>query len=220
MTSRMDIIGQNGNDAEIYHHLHKHGHRPKSGASPTYKTWISMKSRCFDPASDSYKWYGGRGITVCERWLEFVNFLADMGDRPKGHTLDRINTDGDYEPENCRWASAAEQARNKETSVKTLFRGEERNLVDIAREFDLPTTTIYRRFKQGYRGEDLISKENFNCFRKGESQRSSKLKEEDVRSIRRRLCEGESQVSIARHFGVAQPAISDIARGRTWTHVK
>jgi hypothetical protein len=71
-----------------------------------------MLLRCNNPISKSYKDYGGRGITICDRWLKFENFLADMGERPKGLTLDRRNVNGDYEPGNCRWATRKEQAMN------------------------------------------------------------------------------------------------------------
>lgn len=76
----------------------------------TYRTWKEMKGRCYRPTASQYKWYGGRGVSVCERWGDFARFLADMGERPPGKTLDRINPDGDYEPSNCRWATPKEQA--------------------------------------------------------------------------------------------------------------
>ena len=94
----------------------KHGQsRPRSRA---YQCWGNMKSRCFNPRCISYPWYGDRGITVCERWLIFENFYADMGDPPPGMSLDRINNDGNYEPGNCRWATVAEQTANRRPRQK------------------------------------------------------------------------------------------------------
>lgn len=87
----------------------KHG----MALTPIYWIWADMVGRCTRPTHARYSDYGGRGITVCERWLDFANFYADMGDRPKDRSLDRINNDGPYASENCRWATASEQRRNR-----------------------------------------------------------------------------------------------------------
>ena len=92
----------------------KHGHAKRGQVSATYVTWQSMIRRCTDPQNIRYALYGGRGITVCPRWRNsFEDFLADMGPRPVGRSIDRINVDGNYEPNNCRWATDSEQRRNK-----------------------------------------------------------------------------------------------------------
>ena len=90
-----------------------HGLARRATQHPLYNTWEKMRQRCNNPNSGDFKNYGGRGISVCSRWDWFPNFLADMGDRPESYTLDRIDPDGDYTPENCRWATALQQRHNR-----------------------------------------------------------------------------------------------------------
>lgn len=92
----------------------RHGESTRTHRSPEYQAWTNMKARCTRVSHPRYADWGGRGITVCDRWASFENFLEDMGRRPSArHQLDRIDNDGKYEPRNCRWATTAEQAANK-----------------------------------------------------------------------------------------------------------
>ena len=91
----------------------RHGHGKKGTESPTYISWSGAKKRCLNSSHDSWKYYGGRGIKVCKRWMKFENFLKDMGERPEGTSIDRVNNDGNYEHSNCKWSTAKEQQKNK-----------------------------------------------------------------------------------------------------------
>jgi hypothetical protein len=92
----------------------QHGHTMEATQSRSYKTWAAMRQRCLNPKSPNFKYYGGRGIAVCQLWADsFLVFLRDMGERPENRSIDRINPDGDYEPGNCRWATRSEQQMNR-----------------------------------------------------------------------------------------------------------
>lgn len=126
----------------------------------TYQIWCAMKQRCYDTKSESYGRYGGRGISICERWREsFENFLADMGTCPsKKHSIDRTDTDGNYEPGNCRWATAKVQGNNTRRNVRFEYMGEMKTISEISDIVGIPYRTIYYRiFSYGWTPEKAYS---------------------------------------------------------------
>lgn len=111
---------------------------------PLYQTWHGMKSRCKNYGSTTYKHYGLRGIKVCKRWDEsFFHFVSDMGMKPDvGYSLDRIDNDGNYTPDNCRWANSKEQNNNKRTNRRITFDGQTKNITEWAKHFDVGLSTV------------------------------------------------------------------------------
>lgn len=121
-----------------------------------YSVWEKMHARCHYKKHKNYKNYGGRGIKICERWHTFKNFLADMGARPKGLTIERIDTNGDYEPTNCRWATFAEQRRNQRRSIFVEYEGERLLLMDLCAKLGLSRGIVYGRLKSRWTLEDAL----------------------------------------------------------------
>lgn len=127
----------------------RHGGTVRGVRSPTYITWQSMLLRCYNPSTNGFENYGGRGIKVCPEWHEFSRFLADMGERPDGLTLDRIDTDDDYRPGNCRWATLSTQKRNMRNAAIIEFNGESHTAAEWGRILGTHRNNILRRFKRG-----------------------------------------------------------------------
>lgn len=138
----------------------KHGQSsyPNNGrVTKEYNTWALMRKRCLKPNTRAYKEYGGRGIKICERWNSFENFFADMGPAPtKLHSLDRIDVNGPYAPENCRWATDKMQARNKRTTVYLTALGETRPMAEWAELMGIQNKRIHARLKRGWDVERAI----------------------------------------------------------------
>lgn len=126
----------------------KHGHTCKRAKymSPTYHTWCGMKQRCDNPNAFAYEYYGGRGISYPAKWKAFVGFLEDMGERPEGMTLDRIDNDAGYSKENCRWATKAEQGANKRNTIFVQDEEERLSLRAYARKHKTRPETVKKRF--------------------------------------------------------------------------
>lgn len=131
---------------------------------PLHSTWRSMWRRCTNPNDTSFHNYGGRGITVCDRWKDFHAFVADMGDRPDGFTLDRVNNDAGYSPANCRWTSRTEQLLNRRTTLKVTVEGVTYLAHDLAKACGHKSLTIKERAERGmslaevlYRGRHVGS---------------------------------------------------------------
>lgn len=111
--------------------------------SKEYSVWAAMVQRCTNPNDRAWANYGGRGVSVCERWLKFENFFADMGVTPVGASLDRVDNDNGYAPDNCRWASNSQQSRNKRSNVWVRVNGDEMVLSDACKELHAPVSTIH-----------------------------------------------------------------------------
>jgi hypothetical protein len=116
----------------------------------TYTIWKRMRQRCSNPNSSNYEWYGGRGIKVCERWDSFANFLSDMGERPDGLSIDRRDNDGDYCPENCRWATTKQQHRNKSSNRLITHNSQTRCLIEWSEFAGLSIRVLAERLRTGW----------------------------------------------------------------------
>ena len=129
------------------------------GHESEYDIWKAMKQRCCNPSSKDYYRYGGRGISMCQRWkLSFNAFLADMGIRPsKNHSIDRIDNDGNYEPGNCRWATASQQARNKRRDQLIEWNGQSLCVRDWERVLGFKRDVVRQRLKAGWSVEDALT---------------------------------------------------------------
>jgi len=118
--------------------------------TPTHNSWRGMMARCNNPKHQYYRLYGERGITVCQRWHSFENFLADMGMKPKGASIDRINNLGNYEPENCRWANNIEQARNVSSNRILTYKGKSQSVAAWADDLGVKAVTLNMRLFRGW----------------------------------------------------------------------
>lgn len=137
----------------------KHGLTPRGVKMVEYMAWCAMKSRCYNEKNKRYFDYGGRGIIVCDRWLNsFEKFLADMGYRPSdSHSLERRNNNGHYEPTNCYWALLEQQSRNKRSNIIFAYNGASKILTDWAKIFKVHPQTIKWHLKSGKSFDDIAA---------------------------------------------------------------
>jgi len=138
----------------------KHGHNKSqtSKPTPTYVCWQGMIQRCYDKNFSRYYLYGGRGIEVCDRWRDFRNFLADMGEKPDKMSIDRYpNNDGNYEPSNCRWATMKQQGQNRRTNKLLIHNGESKSVSEWAEIMEVPRSVFQDRIRLGWSDSAIIT---------------------------------------------------------------
>lgn len=131
--------------------------RKRQEINPTYRSWCAMKKRCQNPNTWGYKYYGARGIKVCDRWQSYDAFLEDMGKRPDGATIERIDTNGNYEPSNCKWLAGAEQTKNRRMSIILTHGGKSQCVADWVRELGVSGSAFYARVARGWSVEKIFS---------------------------------------------------------------
>lgn len=151
--------------------------------TPEYNSWLSMRTRCRNPKARQWPWYGARGISVCDRWLNsFEAFLSDMGVRPTPkHTLDRIDGSGNYTPENCRWADKKEQARNRSSSLIFTANGESKTAAEWSEITGINVKALYARKQMGWSDNDIVNRpvaiqaKYWEAFRNTRNQRAADI---------------------------------------------
>ena len=180
---------------------------------PLYCTWMTMLHRCENPKREKYPRYGGRGIVVCPQWSDraagLACFASDMGPKPTPkHTLDRVDNDGPYSPENCRWATPTQQARNTSTNAMVSTAGGDLVLAEAADALGIARSTLYAR--RG-RGHDLLGAVN--------KKPRATITAEQAREIRRLSAEGATRAEITARIGTTPWVVKNVLIGATWRDV-
>jgi hypothetical protein len=145
----------------------------KKSKTRMYNIWSHMKARCFRKTHSKYKNWGGRGITVCERWLNFENFLSDMGEAPKGLSIERIDNDGNYEPSNCRWATIQEQNKNRTTKRLITANGKTQSVIEWCQELGVKRSFLNSRIIRNWTDDEIIN--NPKKISKNQKKRNEKV---------------------------------------------
>jgi hypothetical protein len=149
------------------HHekLTKHGMSKDKSVAHIYKRWVDMRQRCNNPKINRYNYYGGRGITICERWNEFTHFFEDMsGSFTPGMTLERIDSNGNYEPSNCIWADSTHQQNNKRNNRKYMYEGKLLTIPQWSRNVGIMAGTLKSRLRYGWTIERALTTPNKSYF--------------------------------------------------------
>jgi len=169
-----------------------------------YNSWHQMKQRCENPSNPRYASYGGRGIRFCERWRVYKHFLADMGPKPPGTSLERLDNNGNYEPDNCVWATARQQQSNTRRNVFIEYQGLQLTVTEWARRLGLNAEMIFVRLRRGWSPEKALT-----------VPAQLRLGAVDAEVIVKRYRGGLSQRAIAEMYGVDQSAISKTIKRAT-----
>lgn len=134
----------------------KHGHAKRGYCSKTYIIWDNIKQRCNNSNDKGYKNYGGRGIKICEQWKDFINFLEDMGNKPEGMSIDRIDNDGDYCKENCKWSTTKEQIRNRRNTILITINSITKALAEWCEIYQKPYNRTWVRLYNDWSPEEAF----------------------------------------------------------------
>lgn len=176
----------------------------------TYQCWCDMHDRCNNPNHPRYARYGGRGIKVCARWRSFENFLADMGLKPNGMTIERIDNDKGYSPKNCKWATYREQNKNKVTTTTYTYKGKTKTIEEWAEAYGMGRTTLSNRIHRDGRTIAEALEQPVGQLRR------NKLDINKARQIRKLDAQGVSRRELAEQFGVSRVSIGHVISGKTW----
>lgn len=177
--------------------------KPYDTQSRTYRIWSGMKSRCQDPKNPKFPHYGGRGIEVCERWQAFENFLADMGECPPDHSIDRINNDGNYEPGNCRWANMRTQRLNSRQNRILIYNGVSLTVTEWAEKLGVDRNALFARLREGWTPRRAIE----TPFTKKPRIELTPNLETHIRALH---AEGKSGRQIAAELGVGRHVVGKV----------
>ena len=192
-----------------------------------HRAWINMRRRCMNPSDSGFRRYGGRGISICERWESFENFISDMGRKPSpSHSLDRINNAGNYEPSNCRWASQVVQGGNTRAVKVVETPNGKMSLRQAALLYKMNYSTVCGRInRSGWRVEDALTvKRGTNASRtpkpKGVNNLNAKLNDAAVAEIRSLYHSGgHALMALSHKFNVSQTLVAKIVNREIWKHL-